>query len=309
MLVPSERSNGSSVGGPSTEEGKEVARWNATRHGIRSPAPVVPGVEKREDWEEHRDGMLEDLAPAGPLELALAERVALLSWRLYRVTRYETETIAASQEKAEEDLAQKRRFSASISEGIHPEDVHGLAKLTATKRRLLRRFPKLEDEKRLETMDADSILWSALYRTDVVDEGEEEPEDVLKRVSIPGVPEGVEWEDFEGWTAGMVRAGLEAIAGTTGEDPEVLLEVVTDQATREAAKAKHQAEQVERELANMSRERLLPGEKTLEKITRYEAHLSRQMFKALHELEALQVRRSGGAAPLARLDVDGLSQE
>jgi hypothetical protein len=59
----------------------------------------------------------------------------------------------------------------------------------------------------------------------------------------------------------------------------------------------------------MSRERLLPGEKTLEKIARYEAHLSRQMFKALHELEALQVRRSGGAAPLARLDVDGLSQE
>jgi hypothetical protein len=31
------------------------------------------------------------------------------------------------------------------------------------------------------------------------------------------------------------------------------------------------------------------------------------MFKALHELEALQVRRSGGAAPLARLDVDGLA--
>jgi NAD(P)H dehydrogenase (quinone) len=93
---------------------------------------VVPGVEKPEDWEEHRDGMLEDLAPSGPLELALAERVALLSWRLHRVTRYETETIAASQERMEEDLAQKRRFSASISEGIHPEDVRGLVKLTAT---------------------------------------------------------------------------------------------------------------------------------------------------------------------------------
>jgi len=270
---------------------------------------VVPGVEKKEDWEEHRDGMLEDLAPAGPLELALAERVALLSWRLHRVTRYETENIATSQEKVEDDLAQERRFSASISEGIHPEDVRGAAKHTAAKRRLLRRFPKLEDEKRLDAMDADNILWSALYRTDVVAEGEEEPEDVLKRVSIPGVPEDVEWEDFESWTAGMVRAGLEAIAKATGEDTEELLEVVTDSATREAAKAKHQAEQVEGQLANMSRERLLPAEKTLEKITRYEAHLSRQMFKTLHELEALQVRRSGGAAPLARLDIDGLSQE
>src|SRR5215213_6820408 len=111
------------TGGPNTQAGKEVARWNATRHGIRSPAPVVPGVENPEVWEEHRSGILEDLAPAGPLEFALAERVALLSWRLHRVTRYETETIATSQEKMEEDLAQERRFSASISEGIHPKDM------------------------------------------------------------------------------------------------------------------------------------------------------------------------------------------
>jgi hypothetical protein len=44
-------------------------------------------------------------------------------------------------------------------------------------------------------------------------------------------------------------------------------------------------------------ERLLPDEKTLEKISRYEAHLSRLMFEALHEPDAIQIRRSGGAAP------------
>ena len=55
----------------------------------------------------------------------------------------------------------------------------------------------------------------------------------------------------------------------------------------------------------MSRERLLPRVEILEKVARYEAHLSRGLFKALHELEALQVRRMGGSAPLARLDVDG----
>jgi hypothetical protein len=45
-------------GGPVTHEGKEIVRWNAARHGIRSPAPVVPGIERKEDWEEHRDGLL-----------------------------------------------------------------------------------------------------------------------------------------------------------------------------------------------------------------------------------------------------------
>ena len=40
-------------------------------------------------------------------------------------------------------------------------------------------------------------------------------------------------------------------------------------------------------------------------VARFESHLSRGLYKALHELEALQVRR---AAPLPwRLDVDGLA--
>jgi hypothetical protein len=63
-------------GGPVSEAGKEVVRWNATRHGIRSPAPVVPGVEKKENWEEHRASVLESFSPFGYLELVLAERVA-----------------------------------------------------------------------------------------------------------------------------------------------------------------------------------------------------------------------------------------
>src|ERR687883_1995903 len=95
-------------GGPTTEEGKEIVRWNSTQHGIRSPAPVVPGIEKAEDWERHLAGVLESLSPEGHLEVVLAERVALFSWRLHRVTRYETESISLSQEKVEEDLAERR---------------------------------------------------------------------------------------------------------------------------------------------------------------------------------------------------------
>jgi hypothetical protein len=65
---------------------------------------------------------------------------------------------------------------------------------------------------------------------------------------------------------------------------------------------------MEQDLEQMSRERLLPDERILEKVARYEAHLFRGLYTALHELEALQVRRTGGAAPLARLDVDGLGR-
>jgi hypothetical protein len=295
-------------GGPATQEGKEVVRWNATRHGIRSSAPVVPGVEKKEDWEVHRDGVLESLAPNGHLELVLAERVALLLWRLHRVTRYETESIALIHEKSEDDLAERRRFGSRSLGAAHPEDVRSNLKAARSDYRLLKRLPKLTDDKHLSSFDADRILWAVMEVTDRVAEGEVAPEDLLDEISIPGVPENtLEWEDYDGWSAGAVRAGIEAIASATDEDPAELLEVTTD-ATRRSIIGKEQAaEQVERDLERLSRERLLPDEKTLEKIARYEAHLSRGLYKALHELEALQARRTGSAAPLARVDVDGLA--
>src|SRR5918993_4399692 len=164
MLVSAQEGNASGVpsGGPKTVEGKEVARWNATRHGIRSPAPVVPGVEKTEDWEVHRDGMLDSLQPEGHLELVLAERVALLSWRLHRVTRYETESIALYQEKAQEDLAKKRgRPFSDVSGPASPEAVRSNLKSARVDLKLLKRFARTADDEPLSALDAANILWEA----------------------------------------------------------------------------------------------------------------------------------------------------
>ncbi len=104
-----------------------------------------------------------------------------------------------------------------------------------------------------------------------------------------------------------MHAIIEAVRRATDEGSEELLEAATKSARFKVERAKLETEKVERNHRNMARERLLPDEKTLEKVARYEAHLSRLFHKALHELEALQARRTGGAAPLARLDVDGLA--
>src|SRR5215212_4279325 len=259
------------AGGPNTQAGKEVARWNATRHGIRSPAPVVPGLEKVEDWEEHRDGVLESLSPEGHLELVLAERVAVLSWRLHRVTRYEQETIALSQEKFEEDLLKERQsFSRSTSEPAHLQDVRMHHEVASKIHRLLKRLPTLQGKKRLSSEDAGSVL---LEVWDQVDE-EVGPE----KLEIPGIPQALDPEllleyDFP-WTVSLVREGVSVLAQFAGETPEELLEHLTEEARRKAIRAKSRADEVEWGLRDMSRERLLPDENTLEKITRYEAHLS-----------------------------------
>src|ERR671916_1869502 len=220
------------TGGPKTKAGKEVARGTATRHGIRSPAPVVPGLEKAEDWEAHRDGMLESLSPEGHLELVLAERVALLSWRLHRVTRYETESIALYQEKMEDDLALERRFDKHVHNPQHPEDVRRALEAARTKQRLLKRLPKLKADKRLSGFDADTILWEVMKDADPVAEGDVVPEDLVEEISIPGVPEGTDWEDYGEWTAEAVLAGIETIPRATDEDPGGVLEVGTTGGSR-----------------------------------------------------------------------------
>ena len=294
------------AGGPRTEEGKEVVRWNAARHGIRSPAPVVPGIEKAEDWEAHGSGVLESLKPEGHLVTVLAERVALLSWRLHRVTRYETESIALSQEKLEEELARKRHSAysfSSVSGPAHPQDVRAAHESAKKTQRLLKRFPTLPDDKQLSSVEADFILWAVWEQVD------EEVE--LEELEIPGVPKALnlealsEYEDVA-WTVSLVRAGISVIASHAGEDAEELLDAAIEAARRNVSRTKLRAEEIEQDLKNMSRERLLPDEKTLEKVARFEAHLSRGLYKAMHELEALQTRRLGGSTPLARLDVDGL---
>src|SRR5262245_3062117 len=93
--------------GPKTPEGKAQSSKNALRHGLTCALPVVPGLERVEDWEACRGGIRDSLTPAGTLEEALAERIALCSWRLQRVARYETAVTAVGLERIEEHFRPK----------------------------------------------------------------------------------------------------------------------------------------------------------------------------------------------------------
>lgn len=293
----------SANGGPATQGGRAVVRWNATKHGLRSPEPVIPGVESKEDWQSHRESVLESVSPVGGLEETLAERIALLSWRLHRVTRFETGAIAVYQESAEDDLTRHRMYETGVIGAASPSVVRSNLKSARADHRLLKRFADLEDDATLSAFEADCVLWAVV---ECVVDGEMDPEDLLSKVSIPDGPEYEEWEGYEGWTAGMVRRGVAAVGGLTGYEMAGLLVAATDLLRRRAEREKEALNQVEQGLSKLSRERLLPKDSDLEKVQRYEAHLSKQLFATLHELEALQKRRlTGEATPLARLEVNG----
>jgi hypothetical protein len=71
--------------GPRSDEGKERSSLNATRHGLCSDRPVIPG-ENAAEWDAFRDSVVRRWLPAHPYEQELAERVALQMWRFHRVT-------------------------------------------------------------------------------------------------------------------------------------------------------------------------------------------------------------------------------
>jgi hypothetical protein len=300
----------SEAGGPKTAQGKAVVRWNATRHGISSPKPVVPGLENTEDWESHLEGIVENLSPVGHLEITLAERVALLSWRLHRVTRFETGAIANSQETIEDDIHERDLFLAALRhkhlESTHPEDIRFEAKYHKQSYCALRRFPSLGADKILKGADASSVVWGVLMEAKKA--AKEEIDD--EALDLPGVPEDAMIEELPAMKVHDVRGCVEAIAAHVSLDPDELLELATYEAGYEARSAAHKKEEMEREILRKVRVRILPDDKTLEKISRYEAHLSRQLYHALHEIENLQKHRTTGeGVPLARLDVQVLSED
>jgi hypothetical protein len=219
--------------GPKTAKGKALVRLNALQHGVLSTTPVIPGLEREEDWEVHRAGILASLAPEGELELALAERVAFALWRLQRVVRYERETVAAAQERVEYDLAKSR---------------------------------EQEYEEPTSIEEARENLRSA-------------------------------------------QEDLRPLETHAREEPEELLDEALESAQAQVRQAQEELHRLMADVDQMRAERLLRDDRDLNKLVRYEAHLHRQLLQTLHELEALQARRRGGEAPLARVDVQGLPEE
>ncbi|MHC4302514.1 MAG: hypothetical protein ACYS7Y_35085 [Planctomycetota bacterium] len=84
--IAANRRNSRKSTGPRTAEGKEAVSENAFKHGLFVKKDVVRD-ESQEEYDVHRDALVADLAPAGPMEAFLVYRIVRLSWRLIRAER------------------------------------------------------------------------------------------------------------------------------------------------------------------------------------------------------------------------------
>lgn len=258
--------------GPRTAVGLERTSRNATKHAIYASTPVLPGVERQEEWTAHATATIDALAPATYLERALAERAALLLWRLGRVTRYEVHEASGAMAAVPDDVAERRRERLTYLRELVPVAIDQARANAATFRdslRALERFAAAEADTPISDDDAREVFGLFL----------EESEDGAGERATSERPAA-------GWTAASVRAAINTHADE---------ELCTDDVHKELHMARLRTNDASRKLAAIESEvsrmvtaRMLPDGPTLEKVQRYEGHLERSLFRTLRELRDMQ---------------------
>ncbi len=312
---------------------------NPRKHGALSES--VPDFE-RDAYDLHRAGVLDSLAPVGYLEEKLAGRVAMTLWRLSRLEGWEAAELGKLTRKAVAGLVlgnsspHLRALAELDARKNAPVPYMGAEDLRAAMRRVL---PYLSGEHALSIEVVEDVEEavrersnaSTFLRAYLAGQNDHFPTDESavsllgewalqalknKKVSAKRIAgaalntpkpsrEAVQWiEDDEwAWEAAELPGVLALVREVFGNKLEEAAHPALWTWEREAAvlpKYLARAAELRQEAAHT-----LPDERTLEKLQRYEAHLERQLYKAMHELEAMQERRAGRAAPLARIEVHG----
>ena len=287
--IAANRANARKSTGPRTEAGREIAKLNAVKHGGLSPLPVLPEVETPDAWQAHLDGTIASLQSSGHLETVLAERIALILWRMNRVARFEREITAIGQERVVVDLTDQResRMSYRKAGPDRPDELRTALREARHSLTVIARMYRRSDAEKLSGEDAELVLSAVAAQTTEVDS---------EVISMPEVvPDEIPWSQFDGWTVSRVRLGIAAMAAAEGDGvtPDGLLFAALEHYRVQTIKLKSESDEVSRDLDHMRRERLLASAPQTDRIARYEAHLSRQLAQALHELQRLQATRAG----------------
>ena len=102
------------LGGVKTEEGKEISKFNALKHGILSKE-VLLGSEDEGSLIELGKRIRAEIKPVGEIELILTDRIIANIWRLRRFLEVERKVMEL---KREEQLSDNFNIKYSSKEQI-----------------------------------------------------------------------------------------------------------------------------------------------------------------------------------------------
>lgn len=289
--VAANQTNALKSTGPTSEKGKALVALNGVSHGIYSISPVIEAVESKRSWNAYRHGMLDCLNPANMVEMTLAERIILAAWRLRRVIRYESEQIRLEQEAAIDEVGRALEFK--LQSDVFPVNVQEILDKNewyADRHTIVEVLHTAADESHVTHEVAEDLVWLVHEQLDQT----EQFEGYWEQLPEP-----------EAWTIGHIRTLVRILCQKHCRPFDELLRALVNRFTEDWTKSRAKAEKIRACLNQFRRQHLLPSAKTLEKVQKYESHLSRRFHRDLHELQRLQAMRLGCTAgvPIA-IDVD-----
>ena len=301
--------------GPRTAAGKAASRMNAVKHGILSGMVVVRGLriqEHEEEYEGLRKRCFESLAPVGPVEEMLVERIVMTQWRLRRVVLAETGEIAMSVDGGLRHREDRQPLPLGIFANPLQEPVaqmekttQGLGYLTAVLKSVRH---DVERDGGLTKATCESTgKWFMNEPNSITRELEGFRERMAADVKAATEASAVVTATADTSVDRMDKTvdGMDKSAEWTGLSAEEMKEnhqrgvlMFIDEKLKEYTKLSVQREEREDkdEWARQAAD-VLPSAKVLDKILRYEGALERQMYRALLQLERLQRRREGEKVP------------
>lgn len=254
------RQNARRSTGPRTAKGKAIASQNAIRHGLRAENMVIPG-ENSEEFDRFRQLLLEDLAPVGAMEVFLADRIVAGFWKIRRAGRIETEMIRALHGAFIKDKQ------------LRQQRLHDQLQAELNKRRQ-QELQNLHDPKDYQTVrDA----WAASEQARMIREnrwprtpGHPTPDEAMKNF-------------IADYTLKLRKQRQEAMLQNTEQHP-----VSDAQVTPTDLQPDTETPAVTGHIMQED----ITGSNILARFQRYEGHIERSLFKALTELQKLQLLRT-----------------
>jgi hypothetical protein len=315
------RQNALKSTGPRSAAGRAMASQNALRHGLRSQRTLIAGEDPNE-FQQFRQLMLDDLAPVGALELMLADRIVAGFWKLQRAGGMEAEILDDLRHQLHQQHIQQQ-----IPEGgpffgqTIPEDF--------PYKNAFQRCPRAKADWDTTPdgvafaegkMDAQSAENTFVAFAKQHEEGWKLPDD---DVDLPAMIEKIKnqykdnpqwyecWQNLETEVRKLARIPVsrESIPGMRKYIQGIMeLEMNSRRKNPELIEmgtfAIAELNDIQKSVENRLRPDLgqtvssdFTGSNVLARFQRYEGHIERALYKALTELQKLQILRSGRWMP------------
>lgn len=294
------RTNALQSTGPKTASGLQVVSQNAVRHGVYSAKAILLPGEDEEAYLMLRDQLCEDFQATSQVEKLLVEKMVQSVWKKQRLAILEQQLLTVQQkEQAFNSQLKRKAFEAESATQKLEAEIKALQEEQESIQECLSTCRKYNRMRSGSKRDEEGKGLQR-YLTETLKDARERLISFMDSLTLSEArqahPKFSEAAYARGLVVYSVTSDIDMKAGDETPHPvytyglERFLELIEERKTELVTRLgfKQQKLSLMESLASVGLD-LLPNEENLAKIQRYEAYLDGQFYKALQELQKLQV--------------------